>query len=267
MAEDILPVETDLYAVLGVDRHASTEEIRAAYRALAQRFHPDHNPNNIAAQKRMQEINEAFAVLNAPERRREYDQRRAERSHPAETEPSHGAGRSPRPYFRGNNWGVQAGGDAPPEHIVRVSPAGFNLVVTPADQSPSREVTVYNDAPAPVRMRVLCSSWLAASEDVLTVDGGGTAQLTIYIPAEIGRGMRGWRDGGVSLATNDPRVFSPDIRVTAIFLNAPSQVRHSQDGSHAAGQDLRDADSRGEAGEEAPVEALARGWLRRLFGG
>ena len=60
----------DLYAVLGVSRDADQVEIRAAYRQLAQTFHPDHTPGSEA---RMVAINHAYAVLGDPERRRHYD--------------------------------------------------------------------------------------------------------------------------------------------------------------------------------------------------
>lgn len=65
----------DFYRILGV--HPSSEEIviRAAYRALAQRYHPDKCPAQDAGTlERIQEINEAYAVLSDETRRREYDE-------------------------------------------------------------------------------------------------------------------------------------------------------------------------------------------------
>jgi len=64
----------NLYEVLGVSPQAEDIVIRAAYRALAQRYHPDKadEPKVIAAQ-RMQSIQEAYAVLSSPEKRRAYD--------------------------------------------------------------------------------------------------------------------------------------------------------------------------------------------------
>jgi len=63
----------DYYAALGVDRGAATEDIKRAYRKLARKYHPDVSKES-DAENRMQEINEAWAVLSDPEKRAAYDQ-------------------------------------------------------------------------------------------------------------------------------------------------------------------------------------------------
>ena len=64
----------DYYTVLGVDRSATAAAIKAAYRKLARKYHPDLNPNDANAKKKFQEINEANEVLSDPESRKKYDQ-------------------------------------------------------------------------------------------------------------------------------------------------------------------------------------------------
>jgi len=64
----------DLYEVLGVSRQAGAEEIKKAYRRLARRHHPDVNPGSAEAERRFKEIQEAYAVLSDPDKRRQYDQ-------------------------------------------------------------------------------------------------------------------------------------------------------------------------------------------------
>ena len=64
----------DYYKVLGVERDASQEEIKKAYRKLAKKYHPDINRENPQAQERFQEINEANEVLGDAEKRRRYDE-------------------------------------------------------------------------------------------------------------------------------------------------------------------------------------------------
>ena len=63
----------DYYKTLGVERSASEEEIRKAYRKLALQYHPDRNPNDEQAEERFKEINEAYQVLSDSEKRSVYD--------------------------------------------------------------------------------------------------------------------------------------------------------------------------------------------------
>jgi curved DNA-binding protein len=63
----------DYYKVLGVERNASEEDIRKAYRKLAMKFHPDRNPNDKEAEERFKEINEAYQVLSDSKKRAHYD--------------------------------------------------------------------------------------------------------------------------------------------------------------------------------------------------
>lgn len=64
----------DYYKVLGVDKTASADDIKKAYRKLARKYHPDLNPNDATAHKTFQQINEANEVLSDPDKRKKYDQ-------------------------------------------------------------------------------------------------------------------------------------------------------------------------------------------------
>src|SRR3989337_68370 len=66
-------MEEDYYQILGVDRNASGEEIKKAYRKLAMKHHPDRNPGNKQAEERFKEINEAYAVLSDKGKRQPND--------------------------------------------------------------------------------------------------------------------------------------------------------------------------------------------------
>lgn len=63
----------DPYEVLGLERDASADDVKAAFRRLAQRYHPDKNPGDDSAQQRFKEINSAYQILSDPEKKARYD--------------------------------------------------------------------------------------------------------------------------------------------------------------------------------------------------
>jgi len=63
----------DYYKILGVNKKATSDEIKKAYRKLAKQYHPDANQNNIKAEDRFKEINEAYEVLSDKKKRENYD--------------------------------------------------------------------------------------------------------------------------------------------------------------------------------------------------
>jgi molecular chaperone DnaJ len=63
----------DYYKTLGVDKKATPDEIKKAYRKLARRYHPDRNPDDKDAEARFKEISQAHDVLGDPEKRKQYD--------------------------------------------------------------------------------------------------------------------------------------------------------------------------------------------------
>ena len=66
--------QRDLYEVLGLQKGASDDEIKKAYRKLAKKYHPDLNPGDKTAEEKMKEVNGAYEVLSDAEKKARYDQ-------------------------------------------------------------------------------------------------------------------------------------------------------------------------------------------------
>ena len=89
----------DYYEVLGVEKTASADEIKRAYRKSAMKYHPDRNPGDKEAEEKFKELGEAYEVLSNDEKRQRYDQFGF-----AGVDPNYGAGQSGNP-FGGSGFG------------------------------------------------------------------------------------------------------------------------------------------------------------------
>lgn len=67
-------IRKDYYGILGVDKNATPQELKKAYRRLARQYHPDLNPNNPQAREKFKDLSEAYEILSDPDKRRHYDQ-------------------------------------------------------------------------------------------------------------------------------------------------------------------------------------------------
>ena len=90
----------DYYEVLGIQKGASEDEIKKAYKKLARKYHPDMNPGDREAEEKFKEVNEANEVLSAPEKKARYDQFGF-----AGVDPNYGAGAGGGAYGGGFDFG------------------------------------------------------------------------------------------------------------------------------------------------------------------
>lgn len=104
----------DYYELLGVDRHASADEIKKAYRVLARKLHPDANPGDPSAEEKFKQVAQAYEVLSDPESRARYD-RFGEASGPGDIfSGAGGLGDIFESFFGGNPFGQTRGPSGPP---------------------------------------------------------------------------------------------------------------------------------------------------------
>ena len=143
----------DFYAILGVDRSCTAQQIQNAYRMLAQRFHPDRN-NSAAAEKKMREVNEAYATLSDSNLRGAYDRDldRSSRERPGRRKTITQDARLPvRAFFRGATIDVRV-----EDPSNSAGPETYRLEV-PANSAPGSRLTITRDngyGAAAIRLKV-----------------------------------------------------------------------------------------------------------------
>ncbi len=90
----------DLYAILGVSKNASQDDIKKAYRKLAKEYHPDLNPGNSQAEQTFKEISQAYDILADPDKRKRYDRGEIDASGQEQAPRGAGAGAGAGGFYR-----------------------------------------------------------------------------------------------------------------------------------------------------------------------
>ncbi|RWR15662.1 J domain-containing protein [Microbacterium enclense] len=185
--------DKDFYKVLGVDKDVSAADLKKTYRKLARQYHPDSNPGDAKAEAKFKEISEAYAVLNDPEQREEYDQIRAMGSGARFSAPGSGGGGGFDDVF--SRFGQQRGGAS--------APGGFEDFFSMFDQQGSSFGSGRFGQPsggyrgfggpqrgADVTARTTLDFVTAAKGETITLQGEDGAPFKVKIPAGVADGQK-----------------------------------------------------------------------------
>ena len=201
----------DYYKILGVEKSATPKDIKAAYRKLARKYHPDLNPNDKDAKKNFQQANEANEVLSDPEKRKKYDQYGSDWQHADEFEKA-----KQQQYQSGNSGGSRFSGS---QNAGDFSDFFESMFGGSGSSGRNRQVK-YRGEDYSSELKLNLSDAYKAHKQTLTVNG---KNIRITIPAGIENGqtikISGHGGAGISGGPNG------DLYITFIINNDPKIKR------------------------------------------
>lgn len=201
----------DYYKLLGLNKNASAQEIKKAYRKLARKHHPDLNPNDQEAQNKFQQINEAHEVLSDPEKKKKYDKYGKDWKHADAFEK---AGYDPRQQqYQQSTAGQQGFGDQQNygEYSEEEFSEFFNSMFGGGGFSGGGGRTKFKGQDFNAELRLNLTDVFRSQKHTLTVNG---KQIRLTIPAGIengqtikikghgGKGMNGGPKGDLYITFN-----------------------------------------------------------------
>lgn len=208
----------DYYKILEVDKNASPEDIKKAYRKLARKYHPDLNPNDKSAEAKFKQVNEANEVLSDPEKRKKYDQYGKDWKHAEEFEKA--GQRQSRP--RG-----QASSKAYSGHYTEEDFSDFFSSMFGGGggfQSSGKENLKYKGADYKAELHLRLSDVYQTQKQTLTVNGKNI-RLTISAGVEDGQTIKIRGYGGEGM-NGGP---SGDLYVKFVIKNDTGFIREGND--------------------------------------
>jgi curved DNA-binding protein len=207
----------DYYKILEVNKNASQDDIKKAYRKLARKLHPDVNPNDKEAHKKFQQINEANEVLSDPEKRKKYDQYGKDWAHADEFEKA-------RRNQQSNAGRSQHGFDFSGENDEGDFSSFFESLFGGGGGAGRGRQTKYRGQDYTAELQLSLEQAYATHQQTLTVNG---KNIRITIPAGVENGQVIKLKGhGAPGANGGP---SGDLYITFVIPNHPLYKRAGND--------------------------------------
>ncbi|WP_373521745.1 DnaJ C-terminal domain-containing protein [Aquiflexum sp.] len=208
------------YKILEIDRNASVDDIKKAYRKMARKYHPDLNPNDKEAENKFKQVNEANEVLSDPEKRKKYDQYGKDWKHAEEFE--RGGQRQSRP--RGQQSSRAYSGQFTQEDFSDFFSSMFGGDASGGFQSSGREGVKYKGADYKAELHLKLSDVYQTHKQTLTVNGKNI-RLTIQAGVEDGQTIKikGYGGDGVN------RGPKGDLYISFVIKNDTDFVREGND--------------------------------------
>lgn len=219
----------NFYETLEVPLQATQEEIKKAYRALAFKYHPDHNPNNPTAELKFKEINAAYEVLGDPQKRIQYDRQRTAPTNTGNRRPF----KHPEDMFNDLFSGFKPG--------IKTSRFLANLTINLVETLQAQEHVV------PVVLRKRCikcgGTSVAGTQRCVSCKGGGCnlcENIGLVSKLCVDCGGKGYHEESKEVRVNIPRGVMSNVKIetqipegiltTTIHVVFPEGVRLGAEG-------------------------------------
>lgn len=206
----------DYYKILELEKNASPEDIKKAYRKFARKYHPDLNPNDKAAEDRFKQVNEANEVLSDPEKRKKYDQYGKDWKHGEEFEKR----------SRGQSRSGTRGGKAYSGHFTEEDFSDFfsSMFGGAGGSRSSRGGVSYKGDDFKAELHLNLSDVRQSQKQTLTING---KQIRLTIPAGVEDGQTiKIREYGGEGVNGGPK---GDLYITFMIKNDTDFVREGND--------------------------------------
>lgn len=215
----------DYYKILGLDKSASQNDIKKAYRKLARKYHPDLNPNDTTAQKKFQQINEAHEVLIDPEKRKKYDKYGKDWKHSEEFERAQAQQQGQRQYSGGGfGSGGFAGGFGGAESFGQGDFSDFFESMFGGAAGSGRRTARFRGQDFNAELHLNLSDVYTSKKQTITVNG---KNIRLSIPAGVENGqtikIKGYGGEGMN---GGPK---GDLFITFVINNDTSFKREGKD--------------------------------------